>query len=85
MVVRAILQSILLMVLLVTASFAENYRVPNAVMDQVSGVLGVDMIATQRMPQEPSMQVLSQGGVPFVRFTLIDGDIDRWGHWRCAD
>lgn len=75
MVMRIILKSMLLIVFLVTASFAENYRVPNAAMDQVSGVLGVDMIATQRMPRDTSMQVLSEGGVPFVRFTVIDGDI----------
>ena len=75
MVVRAILQSMLFATLLATASFAENYRVPNAVMNQVSGVLGEDMIATQRMPRDTSMQVLSQGSVPFVRFTVMDGDI----------
>ena len=60
---------------LANASFAENYLVRNAVLDQVSGVLGEDMIATQRMPRDTSMQVLSQGGLPFVRFTVMDGDI----------
>lgn len=58
-----------------TASLAENYRVPNATMQQVSGVLGEDMIATQRFPRNTSMQVLSQGGEPFMRITVQDGDI----------
>jgi len=56
-------------------SLAENYRVPNSVMAQVSSVLGEDMIATQRLPRDTSMQILSQAGVPFVRFTVSDGDI----------
>lgn len=50
MVIRTIIQSMLLVVLLATTSVAENYRVPNAMMDQVSGVLGEDMIATQSNP-----------------------------------
>jgi len=69
------IQTTFIVLLFATSAWAENYRVPDAVMDQVSGVLGVDMIATQRMPRDTSMQVLSQGGVPFVRFTVIDGDI----------
>ncbi|MEP1637258.1 heparin lyase I family protein [Ascidiaceihabitans sp.] len=60
---------------LASPSLAENYRVPNSVMAQVSSVLGEDMIATQRLPHDTSMQVLSQAGVPFVRFTVLDGDI----------
>lgn len=54
---------------------AENYRVPTAVERQVSSVLGVDVEATQRLPRQSSMQVLQQGGVPFVRFSIADGDI----------
>lgn len=54
---------------------AENYRVPAAVERQVSSVLGIDMEATQRLPRETSMQVFQQGGIPFVRFTMADGDI----------
>ena len=75
MVIKTFLQSMLFTVLLATASIAENYRVPSAVLDQVSGVLSEDMIATQKMPRDTSMQALSQGGVPFVRFTVSDGDI----------
>ncbi|MEL6180810.1 MAG: hypothetical protein AAFS10_17745, partial [Myxococcota bacterium] len=52
---------------------AENYRVPAAVERQVSSVLGVDVEATQRLPRQTSMQVLQQGGIPFVRFTIADG------------
>jgi len=60
---------------LVSPSFAENYRVPNSIMRLVSSVLGEDMTATQRLPRNTSMQVLSQDGVSFVRFTIRDGDI----------
>ncbi len=38
-------------------------------------MLGVDIEATQRLPRQTSMQVMQQGGVPFVRFTIADGDI----------
>lgn len=56
-------------------ALAENFRVPAALEQQVSSVLGVDMEATQRLPRQTSMQVLQQGGIPFVRFTIVDGDI----------
>jgi hypothetical protein len=56
-------------------AWAENYRVPSAMERQVSSILGEDIVATQRLPRDMSMQVLQQGGVPFVRFTIADGDI----------
>lgn len=73
--VSAFIQSMLLLMLLATPSFAENYRVPEATMAEVSSILGERMVATQRMPQDTSIRLLSQVGVPFVRFTVQDGDI----------
>lgn len=68
-------QVIIVISLWATSSFAENYRVPNSMMRQVSSVLGEGMIATQRLPRDTSMQVVTQDGEPFVRFTIQDGDI----------
>ncbi|MEM6495439.1 MAG: hypothetical protein AAF709_01790, partial [Pseudomonadota bacterium] len=57
-----------------TASWAENYRVPASVVRQVSSVLGEPMLANERLPRRDSIQVLSQGGEPFIRFSLSHGD-----------
>lgn len=72
---KAIILIVTFVVTIASSSFAENYRVPNAVMQQVSSVLGTDMEATQRLPRSTSMQILSQNGEPIIRFTIQDGDI----------
>lgn len=56
-------------------SSAENYRVPASVERQVSDILGEAIEATQRLARPTSMQAMQQGGIPFVRFNIADGDI----------
>ncbi|MFK7877650.1 MAG: hypothetical protein AB8B71_18045 [Paracoccaceae bacterium] len=51
-------------VTMASSSFAKNYRVPNAVMQQVSSVLRTDRDATQRLPRSTSIQGGDIGGTP---------------------
>ena len=57
-----------------TVLWAETYRVPASVVRQISSVLGEPMLANERLPSHDSIQVLSQGGEPFIRVALRHGD-----------